>query len=698
MSRTMFARKLAACVALAAMTGYILAPIAAQASASGKKPALPTANALAAAANEHDVIRPAPRGKNDSATTTPIKHLIVIIGENRSFDHVFATYQPKTGNTIWNLLSEGIVNADGTPGANYTGATQASAVDQTPNSYSLSPPGVANYTTLPAPLVGGPTKPLFTTDAAAEAAEYGIEPADAHLLTTGGTGQTAGTPDKRIQYDGHSVNDLPPGPFQLTSKTMPYDAYTASPVHRFYQMWQQLHCNVEKASGKNASGCLANLFAWVEVTVGAGTNGVTQPSGFNDETTGEGSTSMGFYNMSTGDVPYFKMLADNYATSDNMHQSVDGGTGANHIMFGHGDAIWFADANGRPAEPPENIKVGTGSKNAGVVAEVENPNPAKGTNNWYVEDGYGAGSYGSPSSGGGSYTNCSDIEQPGVLPVLVYLAALPYIVDPRCAPNHYYLLNNYNPGYFGNGSNAYTNNNNDNTVFTIPPSPARDIGNELDEHSVSWVYYGDHWNRYLKDQYDLNYPIDGYCNICNPFQYDTSIMANKTERETHLQDTMDLYDSIGKGHLPAVAIVKPSGLVDGHPASSKLDLFEAFVKKIVDGVQAQPALWASTAIVITFDEGGGYWDSGYVQPLDYFGDGTRIPLQVVSPFTTAGHISHTYIDHVSILKFIEANWTLDPVTPTSRDNFPNPIAKTNNPYVPLNSPAIGDLTDLFTFP
>ena len=93
----------------------------------------------------------------------------------------------------------------------------------------------------------------------------------------------------------------------------------------------------------------------------------------------------------------------------------------------------------------------------------------------------------------------------------------------------------------------------------------------------------------------------------------------------------------------------------------------------MDAVQANPALWNETAIIITFDEGGGYYDSGYVQPLDYFGDGTRIPLMVVSPYTRPGHISHDYSDHVSILKFIERNWNLGPVTSRSRDNFPNPI-------------------------
>jgi phospholipase C len=113
-------------------------------------------------------------------------------------------------------------------------------------------------------------------------------------------------------------------------------------------------------------------------------------------------------------------------------------------------------------------------------------------------------------------------------------------------------------------------------------------------------------------------------------------------------------------------------------------------------VKANKNLWAETAIFVTFDEGGGYWDSGYVQPLDFFGDGTRIPMIVVSPFSTGGHISHTYTDHVSTLKFIERNRSLRPLSKRSRDNLPNPVTEAN-PYVPVNSPAIGDLTDMFDF-
>jgi phospholipase C len=644
----------------------------------------------------------------DRDTATPIKHVIVIIGENRSFDHVFATYVPKRGEHVWNLLSEGIIKADGTPGPNFDKAEQKAAYDEAPDAFLLSPtktqfPGDV----LPAPLVGGPTDSYVANDSLtlAQQSETGL-PADYYgYLVSGGSGQTSATPDQRIT----NVSSLPPGPFQLTNgDTFTYNSYAASPVHRFYQMWQQLDCSADRASSENPSGCNARLFPWVETTVGAGTNGVAQPANFStnyatgDVTTGEGSTAMGFYNVQNGDVPYFKQLADNYSMSDNFHQSVLGGTGANHIMLGHGDMIYFTDGNGHATQPPHNAEVDAGTPNGGIVDEVENPNPAPDTNNWYAEDGYGGGSYGASSFGGGSYTDCSDTSQPGVASIVTYLQSLPTPIKPRCEKGHYYLLNNYNPGYFGNGNNAFTDTNPDNTVFTIPPSRVRSIGDEMLSKNISWKYYGDQWDNYVPDPYQLNYGAigaksDEYCNICNPFQYDTSIMTNATVRAAHIQDTIDLYNDIAQGTLPAVSFVKPSGLVDGHPSSSKLDLFEGFTKKIVDAVKKNPELWKDTAIFITFDEGGGYYDSGYVQPLDYFGDGTRIPLIVVSPYSKGGHISHEYSDHVSILKFIERNWGLDTVTRRSRDNFPNPVTA-DNPYVPVNSPAIGDLFSLFNFP
>jgi phospholipase C len=681
---------------------------------------------LAAAAESHD-----------KDTATPIKHLIVIIGENRGFDHVFATYLPKSGDSVDNLLSKGIIALDANkravPGPHFERAQQLAARDEgSTDTFLLNPPQEEfPHNELPPPLVGGPkisyipnecarTTPIAQCAASLKLAmqsESGL-PIDAYVdLLTGGTGQTSHTPDGRIT----DVNNLPAGPFQLTNGSMfQYDAYAASPVHRFYQMWQQLNCSSEHSTAANPSGCTGKLFSWVEVTVGAGTNGAPQPKSFSIEysqgakTTGEGSTALGFYNVQQGDVPYFTSLADKYAMSDNFHQSVIGGTGANHIMFGHGDAIWFSNADGSPGKPPQNTTVfstydGAANPDMGVVQEIENPNPVPGTNNWYTEDGYGNSRNAThpppytakPVSGGGSYSDCSDPNAPGVKAIRAYLASLPRPIDPRCEPGHYYLLNNYNPGYFGNGKNAYTDTNPANTPFTIPPSSTPSIGDVMNTHHVSWKYYGDHWNNYVPDPYQENYGTPGpgadeYCNICNPFQYDTSIMSHPDEVKKHLQDSVNLYADIANRSLPAVSIVKPSGYIDGHPASSKLQLFEGFVKKIVDQVQASPYA-KDTAILITFDEGGGYYDSGYVQPLDFFGDGPRVPLIVVSRYVKAGHISHDYGDHVSILKFIERNWHLPPVTHRSRDNFPNPLVTAENPYVPVNSPALGDLFDLFDF-
>jgi phospholipase C len=262
------------------------------------------------------------------------------------------------------------------------------------------------------------------------------------------------------------------------------------------------------------------------------------------------------------------------------------------------------------------------------------------------------------------------------------------------------MINNDSPGFLPDG-----------TVDTagiakggsVPPTNVRTIGEALNEKGVSWAYYGGAYSAAVQLQHNpssTNPAVQvgrAYCNICNFESYTPSIMGDATQRAAHIKDATDFFAAIDNGSLPAVSFVKPDGLLDGHPASSKLDLFEGMVQKTLDHLDANPQLKAETAFIITFDEGGGYYDSGYIQPLDFFGDGPRIPLIVVSPFTKGGRINHTYTDHVSILKFIERNWDLKPLTARSRDNFPNPRAEEENPYVPVNSPAIGDLFDLFHF-
>jgi phospholipase C len=172
-------------------------------------------------------------------------------------------------------------------------------------------------------------------------------------------------------------------------------------------------------------------------------------------------------------------------------------------------------------------------------------------------------------------------------------------------------------------------------------------------------------------------------------------MTNPALRANTQHGISDFDAEATAGTLPAVSFVKP-GDDDGHPGYSTLAAFEGFVSHIVDEVQNNAALWKSTAIFITEDEGGGYYDSGPIQPVSFFGDGTRVPMIVVSPYTKPGKVDHSYEDHVSILKFIEANWRLGPLTSTSLDNLPNPVQK-HGSYLPSNGPAIGNLMTLFDF-
>ena len=623
--------------------------------------------------------------QNDAKTVSPIKHLIVIMGENRSFDHVFATYKPGRDEHVDNLLSKGIVTLEGTPGPNYAKAAQFAAVDT--GTYSIAPnlktpfdpvnnklqaPGTsyafeACYSNIMQAALDGPG--CLANVALAAQADYGLRPQDLSLLTTGATGLAPGSPDSRIV----NYNDLPNGPYPLVTQqgsnvVSLYDTYGGSPVHRFYQMQQQLDCDVATATRRNPSGCKADLFPWVEETVSSGSNGGAP------KPLKEGNIAMGFYNVAKGDAPYLTELARKYTLNDNYHQPVMGGTFANQMMFGYAGALYYADANGDPAVPPAN--------------QIENPNPMPGTNNWYTQDGYS----------GGSYTNCSDLSQPGVAPIVDHLNALH--VSPQCAPGAYYLLNNYVPSYIGSGATDPVNNG----QFTLPPvKKQRHIGDQLSEANVSWAYFGERWNDFkTAPGAGANFgsldPIAYlYCNICNPFLYSASVMTDPVAREEHNKDTLDLYDAIAKGDLPAVSFVKPDTFNDAHPASSKLDLFESFSRRIIDQVRSNKELWESTAILITVDEGGGYYDSGYVQPLDFFGDGTRIPLIVVSKYSLGGHVAHEYSDHASIVKFIERNWNLPKLSKLTRDNLPNPQVSEDNPYVPQNSPAIGDLWGNFSF-
>ena len=109
---------------------------------------------------------------------------------------------------------------------------------------------------------------------------------------------------------------------------------------------------------------------------------------------------------------------------------------------------------------------------------------------------------------------------------------------------------------------------------------------------------------------------------------------------------------------------------DGHPQTSKLDLFEAFARNIIERVKAKPELFADTAIFLTFDEGGGSATRLH-QPLRLLRRRAAHPLHRCVAIAAGGRVVHDYADHASVVKFIERNWGLKPLSARSRDNLPN---------------------------
>jgi phospholipase C len=659
-------------------------------------------------------------------TRTPIKHLIVVIGENHSFDNVFATYvPPDPKQKIWNLWSQGIIDNKGLPGRNVAKARQHKAIDI--GSFELAPPQTRTPRYLPQPsttLNALPASPCYLQKLANLIGENpgnadfckddGLLQSEYSLLNDGGTGQSfyfsggfpggattgllfatglqgsqtsfypvadcrypANLPNAPYSLVGASqLNNCPSPIFKSPITPTKFSDNVGDPVHRFFQMWQQNDCSRFGMSLDNLSGCRHDLYSYVATSVGWQITKDGKPP--TDQDTFQGGVAMGFYNMAAGDYSYFRSLAQKFAISDNYHQPVMGGTGPNSQFIMTGDVFYFTDSSGKAATPSAKL--------------IENPDPQQNTNNFYTNASPGPADLGNTSTGG--LVNCSDPAQPGVATIRNYLKSLPYRLfnNGNCEPGHFYQVDNEYPNYTHLGEVIQQGNEFPaGPDFSIGPQIIPTIGDSLSAKKISWKYYGEGFDQAASQELANEY----YCAICNGFQFSRSIMTSQLKN--NLQDLPSFFSDVSDGTLPAVSFVKPNVLLDSHPGTSTPPLFEGFVKRIVEAVQQNSSIWKNATILITFDESGGYYDSGYIQPIDFFGDGPRTVMIAASPFAKAGFVAHTYADHASIIKFIERNWKLKPLSSRSRDNLPNPVTLPWVPYVPLNSPAIGDLMDMFDF-
>lgn len=212
-----------------------------------------------------------------------------------------------------------------------------------------------------------------------------------------------------------------------------------------------------------------------------------------------------------------------------------------------------------------------------------------------------------------------------------------------------------------------------NELRVVPPQTAKTIGDTLSAKGVSWAWYSGGWNAALTDSqlpsgtkrrviYNRDAGSPMFQPHHQPFNYFARFAPGTPERERHIKDGADFMTAIDAGLLPQVSFYKPAGVFTEHPSYTDLAQGDAHIDQVLQRLRKSPQ-WARMAIIVTYDENGGFWDHAPppkgVGWSDRWGPGTRIPAIVISPFAKQGHIDSTPYDTTSILKLITRRFDLE---------------------------------------
>ena len=241
-----------------------------------------------------------------------------------------------------------------------------------------------------------------------------------------------------------------------------------------------------------------------------------------------------------------------------------------------------------------------------------------------------------------------------------------------------YLVNTTQPPYEPSGIPPAAGGDPDHAdpaKHPAPPLTATTIGDTLSQKGVSWAWYAGGWDLALADG---RQPPDVKRSVIyarapgspnfqahhQPFNYYARFAPGTHDRAAHLKDEKDFVSAIEQGTLPQVAFLKPAGRYTEHPSYTDLmsgdEHIDILLHKLVNSPQ-----WPHMAIIVTYDENGGFWD--HVPPPsgpgwgDRWGPGTRIPAIILSPYAKRGYVDKTPYDTTSILKFITERFGLAPL-------------------------------------
>ena len=219
---------------------------------------------------------------------------------------------------------------------------------------------------------------------------------------------------------------------------------------------------------------------------------------------------------------------------------------------------------------------------------------------------------------------------------------------------------------------------------------------------ITWLLYAKHvsWAYYIQTGTQPDCDDDG-AETCAPIpqRYSTPGIWNplplfgdvKQDHQLHNIQSLNRYFSAAKaGKLPAVSWITPSAQDSEHPPAS-VHQGQAYVTAIINAAMKSPD-WDSTAIFLSWDDWGGFYDNATPPTVDENGYGLRVPSIVISPYAKRGYIDHQTLSSDAYLKFIEDDFLggarLNPKT----DKRPDP-----RPDVRENEPILGNLVNDFDF-
>jgi len=226
----------------------------------------------------------------------------------------------------------------------------------------------------------------------------------------------------------------------------------------------------------------------------------------------------------------------------------------------------------------------------------------------------------------------------------------------------------------------------------LPPQTFRTIGDTLSARGISWAWYAEAWQAAQADGmqpaqaprstiYGRQPGLPSLEAHHQPFNYFARFAPDTAERQEHLKDSAEFLAAIDAGTLPQVSFYKPGSLFNEHSGYADVLTGDRHIAELIAHLQAS-RLWPTLAIIVAYDENGGYWD--HVAPpsgpgwSDRWGPGARIPALIISPFAKKGFVDSTPYDTTSIVKFITRRFALEPL-----------------PGVRRNA---GDLGNAFSFP